>query len=129
MYAGKRMNFKICHVDNMESVTFVVANPAKKVLGCPPGLQGSELTLYGEVRGSAGVQSRTKVKTNGHFTSYMQVSAGVTFLPKHDSHFSFQIVSAYYIESVLYYLSPDCCTLRYLPRLSYTRVHAQTVVY
>ncbi|XP_021931745.1 protein TANC2 isoform X1 [Zootermopsis nevadensis] len=48
------------------------ANPTKKVLGCPPGLQGSELTLYGEVKGSAGVQSRSKVKTNGHFTSYMQ---------------------------------------------------------
>jgi hypothetical protein len=54
---------------------FVAANPTKKVLGCPPGLQGSELTLYGEVKGTAGIHSRSKVKTNGHFTSYMQVSA------------------------------------------------------
>lgn len=51
----------------------VSANPTKKVLGCPPGLLGSELTLYGEVKGSTSVQSRPKVKTNGHFTSYMQV--------------------------------------------------------
>jgi hypothetical protein len=76
MFAGKGVSFKaIYHVSNMERVTFVSANPTKKVLGCPPGLQGSELTLYGEVKASAGLQSRSKVKTNGHFTSYMQVSA------------------------------------------------------
>lgn len=49
----------------------------QKQLGCA-GLRGSEITLYGEISPTypekSSAQSRTKVKTNGHFTSFMQVS-------------------------------------------------------
>lgn len=47
----------------------------KKDIGCN-GLRGSEITLYGEspqIEKADKMQSRTKVKTNGHFTTYMQV--------------------------------------------------------
>lgn len=43
------------------------------------GLRGSEITLYGETQPppsmdkSDRIYSRTKVKTNGHFTTFMQV--------------------------------------------------------
>ncbi|CAH1176220.1 unnamed protein product [Phaedon cochleariae] len=44
-------------------------------LGCN-GLRGSEITLYGETQFSIDksekMQPRTKVKTNGHFTTFMQ---------------------------------------------------------
>lgn len=55
-------------------------------MGCP-GLRGSEITLYGEIspqqqlqqgqqvtdKSCDRMQPRNKVKTNGHFTTYMQV--------------------------------------------------------
>lgn len=45
-------------------------------MGCD-GLRGSEITLYGETspieRTNERSHSRTKVKTNGHFTTFMQV--------------------------------------------------------
>lgn len=48
-------------------------------MGCT-GLRGSEITLYGELPSTQQtdkpcdrLQSRTKVKTNGHFTPLMQV--------------------------------------------------------
>ncbi|KAJ8921820.1 hypothetical protein NQ315_008452 [Exocentrus adspersus] len=55
--------------------------PVKKDIGCNlgcNGLRGSEITLYGEmpqiqVEKADKMQPRTKVKTNGHFTTYMQV--------------------------------------------------------
>jgi hypothetical protein len=37
------------------------------------GLRGSEITLYGETPVDKAVQPRIKVKTNGHFTTLMQV--------------------------------------------------------
>lgn len=51
--------------------------PVKKDIGCN-GLRGSEITLYGEtpliqIEKADKMQPRTKVKTNGHFTTYMQV--------------------------------------------------------
>lgn len=49
----------------------------KSDLGCN-GLRGSEITLYGEspqiYAEKEKMQLRTKVKTNGHFTTFMQVS-------------------------------------------------------
>ena len=42
-------------------------------LGCM-GLRGSEITLYGETPAEKDrMQPRSKVKTNGHFTTFMQV--------------------------------------------------------
>lgn len=49
-----------------------------KQMGCA-GFRGSEITLYGETTNSPiestceRTQPRTKVKTNGYFTTYMQV--------------------------------------------------------
>jgi hypothetical protein len=49
--------------------------PMKKGLGIPNSLRGSEQTLYGETKASYQQhQQRPKVKTNGHFTPFMQVS-------------------------------------------------------
>lgn len=56
----------------------------KTDLGCN-GFRGSEITLYGEIPPEIPVekhekmQPRTKVKTNGHFTTFMQVSFVVYF--------------------------------------------------
>lgn len=50
----------------------------KTDLGCN-GFRGSEITLYGEIPAQLPIdkqermQPRTKVKTNGHFTTFMQV--------------------------------------------------------
>lgn len=60
------------------SVLFVTGVTNLKQMGCA-GLRGSEITLYGETSSSPvestceRTQPRTKVKTNGHFTTYMQV--------------------------------------------------------
>ncbi|KAG5879492.1 hypothetical protein JTB14_026360 [Gonioctena quinquepunctata] len=50
--------------------------PIKTDLGCN-GLRGSEITLYGEtqqihIEKQEKIPPRTKVKTNGHFTTFMQ---------------------------------------------------------
>ncbi|CAH2009763.1 unnamed protein product [Acanthoscelides obtectus] len=51
--------------------------PLNTDIGCH-GLRGSEITLYGETpqiiveKTTDKMQARTKVKTNGHFTTYMQ---------------------------------------------------------
>ncbi|KAI5748263.1 hypothetical protein M8J77_023609 [Diaphorina citri] len=48
--------------------------PMKKGLGIPNSLRGSEQTLYGETKASYQQhQQRPKVKTNGHFTPFMQM--------------------------------------------------------
>lgn len=44
--------------------------PAKKVSGCPASLRSSDAALTASDLKSG----RTQVKTNGHFTTYMQAS-------------------------------------------------------
>lgn len=57
---------------------FLSDGPMKTDLGCH-GLRGSEITLYGEIPAHIPLEKqekmhpRTKLKTNGHFTSFMQV--------------------------------------------------------
>ncbi|KAB0802170.1 hypothetical protein PPYR_04356 [Photinus pyralis] len=68
---------EVCPLCTIE-VTDTVGPYQKDIMGCP-GLRGSEITLYADTvscvefdQNSDRVQPRTKVKTNGHFTTYMQ---------------------------------------------------------
>lgn len=71
----------VCHqrVFLTDSVLLFADGPLKTDLGCT-AFRGSEITLYGEIPPQLPVekhekmQPRTKVKTNGHFTTFMQVS-------------------------------------------------------
>lgn len=60
---------------------FVAVKPPKKSNGYPDLLQEPANTHYGEIKKcspsaiSTGAQTRPKVKTNGHFSSLMQVNA------------------------------------------------------
>ncbi|KAJ8949552.1 hypothetical protein NQ318_016181, partial [Aromia moschata] len=77
----------ICSTDNSTEID----GPVKKDIGCN-GLRGSEITLYGEspqiqVEKPDKMQPRTKVKTNGHFTTFMQtgnVAPDLTTLQRPD---------------------------------------------
>lgn len=53
-----------------------------------PGLRGSEITLYADPNCGVTASARSKVKTNGHFTTFMQVksfcyASGLNTLSKH----------------------------------------------
>lgn len=54
---------------------FIIA-PSPAPMG-RPGLRGSEITLYGE-SGCPPTATRPKVKTNGHFTTFMQSRQDLT---------------------------------------------------
>ncbi|XP_018576383.1 protein TANC2 isoform X3 [Anoplophora glabripennis] len=67
---------EVCPLCSGNNSTTQNDGPVKKDIGCN-GLRGSEITLYGEtpqmqIEKADKMQPRTKVKTNGHFTTYMQ---------------------------------------------------------
>lgn len=83
----ERSRWKIRKDSNMRLWCFSLfpVMPCQNKMGCP-GLRGSEITLYGETtpqqqqqqqqvsdKSCDRMQLRNKVKTNGHFTTYMQV--------------------------------------------------------
>ncbi|XP_074025599.1 zinc-RING finger and ankyrin repeat domain-containing protein rolling pebbles isoform X3 [Leptinotarsa decemlineata] len=65
-----------CPLCGINGSTIEKNGPIKTDLGCN-GLRGSEITLYGETQQinldkQDKIPPRTKVKTNGHFTTFMQ---------------------------------------------------------
>ncbi|XP_044740746.1 protein TANC2 isoform X2 [Chrysoperla carnea] len=68
-------NLDMIYTTNCNSDNMISCNNGKKSLGVypPATLRGSEITLYGEIGSTDRIQnSRPKMKTNGHFTTFMQ---------------------------------------------------------